>query len=519
MIALLKKFWQSPLGVVAVWFGMSVPMVVSAIGVSVDLGQTYLVKERLTHALDAAALAAAANGAEDPNVIEDKVHDFLAANYPEGKIGRTTDIKVENYDDSLYVNATARLDTAFMKIFGMPTVDVQVSSEVTRVVGANIELAMVLDISGSMAGQKIVDLREAAKSLVDIVINDNQQDYYSKIAVVPYSVAVNVGNYAATVRGPVTGPKTITAATKANPIVITSNGHGFANGDKIYISGVSGMTQINNKIFTVAGKTNNTFQLSGIDGRNYSTFKNTASAYCTKPGCQYHYFQSPSGNWNNFPISTCVSERTGTNAYKDVSPATTLVGRNYAAPGNPCLENEIVPLSSSKKTLKDKIDDLVASGSTGGQVGVAWGWYILSPSFGSLFPSASAPAAYGAKELHKIVVLMTDGEYNSPYCNGVIAKDATNGSGSTADHINCNATNGGTSYTQAENLCDAMKAKGKDIEIYTIGFRVDDYPRGEDLMEYCATDASHFYTADDGEELKAVFKKIGRNVKSIYLSK
>jgi Flp pilus assembly protein TadG len=522
VIAKLREFIRSNKGVAALWFGLTVPVIVSGVGLSVDVGQSYLTRERLSHALDAAALAAVNMPADDEDAIEQKVQDFIDANYPEGKVGFSTDIRIVNHDDTMYLEAWAELKPAFASVLGVNKVEVKVESEVTRVIGTNIELALVLDISGSMNSlNKINDLKTAAKSLIDTVVYDDQSEYYSKIAIVPYSMAVNAGSYATQVRGSVTAAKTITGATKANPVVVTSNGHGYNNGDRVYITGIRGMTQINNRVFTVAGKTTNTFQLSGVDGRNYSTYTNTGSLWCTTAGCQYYYFMNASSPSVavTLPISTCVSERVGTNVYTDAPPSTTLVGRNYAATANPCLSNTIVPLSSDKTYLKNQIDGLVATGSTGGQVGVGWGWYMLAPNWGYLWPSASRPAAYGTEELHKIMVLMTDGEYNSPHCNGVISKDATSGSGNTADHINCNATNGGTAYTQSEHMCDAMKAAGKDIEIYTIGFRVNDYPRGEDLMEYCATDASHFFTADNGEELQEVFEKIARNVKSIYLSK
>ncbi len=515
------KFIRGTAGVAAVWFGMTVPLIVTSVGLSVDLGQSYLVRERLSHALDAAALAATASASDDDAYIETKVNDFIDANYPPDVIGYKLDVTVDNSADTLFVSATARLDTSFMKAFGMETVDVKVDSEVTRIIGNNIELALVLDLSGSMnSNNKINDLKAAAESLVDIVVYEDQEDYYSKVAIVPYGVAVNVGSYATAVRGPITAPRTITGATRANPVVITSAAHGFVNGQRVYINGVSGMTQINNRSFIVAGRTANTFQLQGINGSTYSAFSGTANAHCTSAGCSYFYFQSPSGNWNTFPSSNCVSERTGANRYTDVPPSTTLVGRNYASPtNNPCLASEITPLTSDRDTLFARINALTAGGSTGGQVGVGWGLYMLAPDWGYLWPADSAPAEYGDEDLHKIVVLMTDGEYNSPYCNGVIAADATTGSGATADHINCNATNGGTSYTQAEAMCDAMKADGKEIEIYTVGFRVDAYPRGEDLMEYCATDAAHFFTADNGAELQEAFEEIARNVKSMYLSK
>lgn len=72
--------------------------------------------------------------------------------------------------------------------------------------------------------------------------------------------------------------KTITGATQANPVVITSNAHGFTNGDIIMIAGVLGMTELNNNTFTVAGATANTFQLSGIDGTGFSAYTSGGTA-------------------------------------------------------------------------------------------------------------------------------------------------------------------------------------------------------------------------------------------------
>ena len=59
--------------------------------------------------------------------------------------------------------------------------------------------------------------------------------------------------------------KTITGATVANPVVITSVAHGFANGDEIRINGVLGMTELNGNKYLVAGKTDDTFQLNDFD--------------------------------------------------------------------------------------------------------------------------------------------------------------------------------------------------------------------------------------------------------------
>ena len=62
------------------------------------------------------------------------------------------------------------------------------------------------------------------------------------------------------------GDKTITAITQANPAVVTSNSHGYNNGDEILITAVVGMTQLNSKRFLVANVTTNTFELTNKDG-------------------------------------------------------------------------------------------------------------------------------------------------------------------------------------------------------------------------------------------------------------
>ena len=72
--------------------------------------------------------------------------------------------------------------------------------------------------------------------------------------------------------------KTISAITKANPAVVTATSHGYTNGDEVYISAVVGMTQVNGRWFTVANKTTNTFQLSGIDSSGYSTYSSAGTS-------------------------------------------------------------------------------------------------------------------------------------------------------------------------------------------------------------------------------------------------
>ena len=76
--------------------------------------------------------------------------------------------------------------------------------------------------------------------------------------------------------------KTITAITKANPGVITSNSHGYLTGDEILITSIVGMTELNNKNFLVVKIDANTFSLTDKDGvaintTNFTTYSSAGT--------------------------------------------------------------------------------------------------------------------------------------------------------------------------------------------------------------------------------------------------
>jgi hypothetical protein len=72
-------------------------------------------------------------------------------------------------------------------------------------------------------------------------------------------------------------PYTITGATAADPVVITSAGHGLNNGDKTKITDVVGMTELNDNYYLVSNKAASTFELQDlagvdIDGTGYTAY-------------------------------------------------------------------------------------------------------------------------------------------------------------------------------------------------------------------------------------------------------
>lgn len=593
----LTRFARARSGAVAVWFAvMALPLAVLSFAL-IDINRASVEKRHLQDALDAATLLVARSTATTDAQAQTIGAAALAAQLTGMGDAALTSSSFKIVGSVVKGTATASVTPFISNLWLQGDMNVGAYAEATRV-STNLEVALVLDVTGSMKGQKLTDLKSAAGSLIDMVVQDVQTPYYSKVALAPFSVALNAGSYAASMRGPVIGTntisgmswqsgssKTITGISKGSNTTVTSANHGFQNGDVVYISGVNGMTQVNGSYYTVSNRATNTFRLSGVSSsswNNYSSggtirkcrvsncamvvttsaahgyangdyvrfgsvggltalngntysianvtsttfslpsiFGPTASAwtsggttYCTKAGCEYYRFTDKDGDTEIQQITTCVSERVGSDAYTNTSPATSPVGRVYMANSAGCPSATIMPLSTSKTDLKASINAYVADGSTAGQIGTAWGWYMIDPNFGAAFPTASQPAAYTKPDLLKVAIIMTDGEFNSEYCNGVLAKDAQ--SSSYSARINCNATNGdGT--VQALAQCTAMKAAG--ITVYTVGFELGGNATAENFIKTCATSSSHVYLPSGGGALKDAFAAIGKDIMKLRLSK
>jgi Flp pilus assembly protein TadG len=457
----LKSLWRAVRdhrGVSAVAFAITFAVLAPMTMATFDVYQMNEQRGKLQDALDAAALYAARSTATTTQAIDQIGDKALAANLKliPGATLQSSDFTLDTTGDAKVI-AVASVRVPALAPDAFTHNPVTVSTEVTRA-GNNLEVALVLDNSTSMAGASLTSLKTAAGQLVDLVVSNTQSPYYSKVSIIPYGNGVNAGAYADAARGAVLSSTDALCANNLNSL-----------------------------------------------------------------GCPNYKFKNPSNQNRTYPVSTCVSERTGSEAYTDASPSTAKVGFNYAlTPGNPCISAQMAPLSSDKPSIHTAINNLTSCCSTGGHIGVAWGWYTLSPNWSSVFSGNSAPAQYGAPHTIKALVLMTDGEYNSVYCNGTIAQMGTNssstGSGADSDHINCNGTNGKDAYAQAQALCTAMKAAPNNVVIYTVGLNVLAKPEAQDLVNKCATDAKHVYLPADGAAMNVAFQQIAADLQKLRLS-
>ena len=440
------RFRRDRSGDVAIIFALMAVAMCLFVGAGVDIGRWLHARQQTIAAMDAAVLA----GGRELQLDSTNLSGAIAAAkqfYAENVKGRAAvlndTISFNSADNSSTFTASgnAYIATpllAFANITKLPLLDtsgVEYSKAQLKAGGngsGNLEIALMLDVTGSMAGSKIKDMRAAATDLVDIAVSADQSQYTSKLALIPFSEGVRL-------------PSSANAAARGSPpkdITLTCTSWGWGGG--------------------------------------------------TYP-CKYDR-------------TKCVAERSGNDKYTDAAPA----AGNYVMTiykDSSCelsSSAEVVPLTSDKTLLKNKIKGLEDGGGTAGQIGTAWAWYTLSPNWNSLWPSNGA-GAYGTK-LQKIAILMTDGEYNTEYdVHGV--KTGSNGAGTAAND---------TSTNQARALCTAMKAKG--IKVYTVGFDLGGNQTAIDTLNQCATDPGKFYNAANGDQLKEAFRDIALKISQLYLT-
>jgi hypothetical protein len=72
--------------------------------------------------------------------------------------------------------------------------------------------------------------------------------------------------------GDVQASRPIADVSTSNPAVVTSNAHGYVNGQRLKVFVNTGMTQLNNRFVTVANASRNTFELSSVDSTFFTPF-------------------------------------------------------------------------------------------------------------------------------------------------------------------------------------------------------------------------------------------------------
>ncbi len=207
---LLKRIYRlgrNERGDVAIAFGLMSVIMMMFVGAAIDLSKWLSARTDTLNAVDAAVLAGARSlqtNSTDPAAAITAATSFYEAN-TRGRLQVLDRIKfvTARNDTAVRAEGTAEILTPFLGFAGvdkLPLIKLSESefAEAVVAVGGNsessIELSLMLDVTGSMAGSKIVDLKAAAKDLIDIVVWEDQSKATSRVALVPFSESIRIDN-------------------------------------------------------------------------------------------------------------------------------------------------------------------------------------------------------------------------------------------------------------------------------------------------------------------------------------
>lgn len=200
----VDDFTRNREGNFAVLFGAAVSVLALGVGFAVNISQLYNARSSLQGVVDAAVTSTARDltlGVITEADAGKTVQAFLDANSTAGILQANQVVL-----DKLTVNRTAKTVQAdahadvglFFPLFSTDSMRRVTASTTALYSDKTVEVAMMLDVTGSMAGQKIKDLRTAASNAVNSFLSgQNAANPRVRMAIVPYANSVNVGSLAA----------------------------------------------------------------------------------------------------------------------------------------------------------------------------------------------------------------------------------------------------------------------------------------------------------------------------------
>ena len=505
-IALLRQFGRDEDGsVIVLTFLLLIIMLVLG-GMAVDFMRFESRRALLQSVTDRAVISVASLdqnlGGDDVNADgrESIIDFFTKAGFADAIVGEPY---VDKNDSASSVRVRSELDvnTFYLRMIGIDTLSAGAISAAVQGTG-NIEVSLVLDISGSMANNvtvtdengvsrtdsKMAFLQEAATQFIDDLLLEDFEDRIS-VNLVAYSQQVALGD-------------DLYRAIRTTPDSIDIND---VTGSSLDLSTWTAEPEEN--VFTNPARC-----IDFRDSDFASTAFDTAHTYQ-----QVEYFEHYRSGDAGIDYPVCPDKEFET----------------------------ILPLSQDATEIKRRINLYRPTSYTSIHRGVKWGITLLDPSMRSTLGGLSSvdpafrnarPANYNSGETNKYLVVMTDGvNVNSrridrtPYYNTYAWQKTW--SENPFDYWRSNNgypsrdtyTDTPGSFTQFNtrmvDLCNLAKP---NMTIYTIAMGAGD---GADEIAKCATQPSYAFSTEfdssaDADEpgMNQIFSKIAEQINALRLN-
>ncbi|MGH1479328.1 MAG: pilus assembly protein TadG-related protein [Geminicoccales bacterium] len=538
------RFGADQRGAVVAMIALAVMPLFAGLALAIDLGRGYLLKSKLSYAIDAAGLAG--GRAFDSDRREDDIEMFFEANFPDGFMGAVLanngpTVTFNDSDNTITIEAEAIMPTHFMTVAGVDTVTVATRTVIQREM-RGMELALVMDNTGSMRSSGKMDaMKDAATELVDILYGDRETVPNFWVSLVPYAATVNIGSDH-TDWLVQESFDTDAAWLAADPD--SSDRFGY-HPNHFQPTTWKGCVEARNYPY------DSNDDLWGAEAWYPHLWRTTLNAFQNPdydPDAEVYDEDDPS-TWGEFLNGDNNWDPNGAqSALKEANNDQ----NNGTGPNLGC-GPAITPLVAEKTTILDGIDEMLPwhRGGTMANLGLAWGWRTISPKWRGVWGGDSPeelPLAYETPSMQKVVILLTDGVnqwYDWPgakwtvdgedHFSGLPGNNKYPGSHDDdfkadwpgADYTAYGRLNekrlGTSSNNGAKNeindrmleLCNAMKSE--DILLYSITFRLNDSST-RSLYEDCATSPDHYFDSPSNGDLQQVFVEIANELSNLRIA-
>jgi Flp pilus assembly protein TadG len=604
-------------GAVSLMFAVSASVMLGALSMSIDLGRYAISQARMQSALDAANLAASVDVGHYGNTIcptsqtawQSDALAYYSTNMPAGYLdlllssNNFTATCANNSASAgggqlVQLSATGELPLmmpAFLVSNNTGTSsgptgssgnqDMQVSAtdEVMRIPQAELELALVVDNTGSMAEtpsggnastasqSKIYGLRNAATNLVADLFSQEStgvSTYY--IGIVPFASTVNVG-----LAPPWTGSNgtTISAALSSGSWLNQTFSY---NSTGVSMSGtptVSLNSNLGEWAWNGSGwggcaaephdSNGNLAALAYAPSVSAASMSTSSSTSTYLPFTPYYYNVPPAGlniytgtgrnscmtstmtgvssttTWLNASgqEATCssTSSTLPVSVWKQTSAGTSSNGYPLNQ-NNLCIGTPVTFLTNDQTQLDNAIAAMQPAGSTIIPLGLLWGWRMLSSSWAGTWKQRSGittqlPMSENTVGLQRVLIMMTDGE-NDVSSASVPGQEVTyfnglSGSGTNSLHAPSVASSNyssGTLATGTININDINSFQAAACSaIKASGITIYTIAFGTEAAANTTLQAcaspGDYYSASSNTALNSIFQQIASNIGMLQLVK
>ncbi len=529
--ARLRPLVEDQRGGVMMIVGLAIIPLFAVIGLAIDGGRGYMLKSKLSYAIDAAGLAG--GRAFDTDLREQDIMMYFNANFPSGYMGAelAAGNPVITFDDTektITIVATATIPTRFMRVAGIENMTVSARTVVKREL-QGLELVLVMDNTGSMRSNGgMAAMKPAATTLINVLYGDRDEVPNLWVGLVPYVASVNIG------------PQHADWLTGYDPTA--------------YLP-----TEWKGCVEARSAPNDSNDAPPEVEPFTPSRWATTLNQYANP------YYVAGAGSYDQNQPSTWGQHLVGDNEWDPSGPESALkldndLYQNEGTGPNLGCGPAITPLLASKTTILNAIDEMAPwhRGGTMSNLGLAWGWRVLSPRWRTLWGGDTPnelPLDYHTANMHKVVILLTDGnnewydwpgitwtESGQQHRSGIPGANQypTSLSGFNYQNYFKNTLYPGADYTaygrlsegrlgttsqSAANtilddrmlsMCQAMK--DQDIMIYTMTFGGSPNSGTQTLFSNCATKPEMYFNAPTGSQLQEAFEEIADQLSSLRIA-